>query len=118
MSKLDGKIALVAGCAGNVGEGVVRSFLKAGATVVVPSRSAEKLEQLRGYLGELATERFVPLAGEVGRLESAERLRDEILSKFGRLDAVVASLGGWWHGNLSSRASAGGNVAAVPRTAI
>lgn len=52
MAKLSGKIALIAGGTGGVGEGIVRAFLKEGATVVVPSRSSENLEQLRGYLGE------------------------------------------------------------------
>jgi NADP-dependent 3-hydroxy acid dehydrogenase YdfG len=57
MEKLDSKIALIAGGTGSVGEGIVRAFLKQGATVVVPSRTAERLEQLRGYLGELAKDR-------------------------------------------------------------
>jgi NAD(P)-dependent dehydrogenase (short-subunit alcohol dehydrogenase family) len=100
MGKLDGKITLIAGGAGNVGEGVVQVFLKEGATVVVPSRKSEPLEQLRELLGPLATDRFVPLVGNIGQLEGAEHLRDEILNKFGRLDAVVASLGGWWQGNV------------------
>lgn len=100
MGKLDGMIALIAGGTGNVGEGIVRAFLKEGATVMVPSRSEETLEQLRGLLGSLATEHFVPLVGHIGQIEGSERLRDEILNKFGRLDAVVASLGGSWDEGL------------------
>lgn len=100
MGKLDGKITLVAGGAGSVGEGIVRAFLKEGATVVVSARNTEKLEELRGLLGELATDRFVPLIGDFGQFDAAERLRDEILNKFGRLDAVVASLGGSWTGHV------------------
>lgn len=100
MGKLDGKIALIAGGTGNVGEGIVRAFLKGGAVVVVPSRSEEALEQLRGFLGPLATDHFVPLVGQIGQIEGAEHLRDEILNRFGRLDAVVASLGGSWNEGL------------------
>ncbi len=100
MSKLNGKITLVAGGAGYVGEGIVRALLKQGATVVVPARRTEKLEELRGFLGELASDRFIPIIGDFGQVESAERLRDEILNTFGRLDAVVASLGGNWTGNV------------------
>lgn len=99
MGRLDRKITLVAGGAGYVGEGIVRAFLKEGATVVVSARNAEKLEELRGLLGELASDRFVPITGDFGQFEAAERLRDEILNKFGRIDAVVASLGGGWKGN-------------------
>jgi len=43
MTKLTGKVALVAGGSGGVGEGIVRQLLTDGATVVVPSRSNEKL---------------------------------------------------------------------------
>lgn len=100
MTKLKNKIALILGGAGNVGEGIVRAYLKAGAIVVVPSRKAEKLEELRTYLGELAhPERFIPIVGEISEIDSAERIRDQLLKQFGQLDAVVASLGGWWSGN-------------------
>lgn len=98
MTTLNGKIAFIAGGAGNVGEGIVRSFLKAGATVITTSRKQEKLEELRGYLGDLANDNFVPIVGDLGDLESAEKLRTQILGKFNRLDAVVASIGGTWSG--------------------
>lgn len=99
MGKLEGKTALIAGGTGGVGEGIVQAFLNEGATVVVPSRTQEKLEQLRGYLG-LATERFIPIVGDMADTDSAESLRDRILEKVGRLDAVVASLNGRWNENI------------------
>lgn len=94
MTKLDGMITLIAGGAGNVGEGIVRVFLKEGATVIVPARSQDKLDQLWETLGDLASDRFIPLVGNIGQVEGAESIRDQILNRFGRLDAVVASLGG------------------------
>ena len=100
MNKLADKIVLIPGGAGNVGEGIVRSFLKAGAIVIVPSRKVEKLEELRTYLGDIATsDRFIPIVGEISQIHDAERIRDQILKQFGKLDVVVASLGGWWFGN-------------------
>jgi NAD(P)-dependent dehydrogenase (short-subunit alcohol dehydrogenase family) len=100
MNQLENKVALILGGAGNVGEGIVRAFLKAGAIVAVPSRKVEKLEELRTYLGELAQgDRFIPIVGEIGQIDSAESIRDQLLQQFGKLDAVVASLGGWWFGN-------------------
>ncbi|HYW18714.1 MAG TPA: SDR family oxidoreductase [Nodularia sp. (in: cyanobacteria)] len=100
MNQLENKVALIIGGAGNVGEGIVRAFLKAGAIVAVPSRQAEKLEELRSYLGKLAEgDRFIPIVGEIGQIDSAESIRDQLLKQFGQIDAVVASLGGWWFGN-------------------
>lgn len=98
---LDGKVALIPGGAGNVGEGLVRAFLRQGATVITTSRQPEKLDQLRGYLGDLASDRFVPLVGDLADFTSAEKLRDQILDKFQHLDAIVASLSGTWKDNLS-----------------
>lgn len=96
MGKLEGRIAVIAGGAGNVGEGVVRAFLAEGATVVVPSRRADRLDRLRADLAELATERLVTCVGDVGTAEAAEQLRADVLNRFGRLNVFVASLGGWW----------------------
>ncbi|MGL5795083.1 MAG: SDR family NAD(P)-dependent oxidoreductase [Waterburya sp.] len=99
MSKLDGKITFIPGGAGNVGEGLVRSFLKAGAIVITSSRKQQSLDRLRSNLEDLATERLIPVVGNLADFESAEKLRDRILTEFQRLDAVVASLGSTWHGN-------------------
>lgn len=100
MSKLDGKIVFIPGGTGNVGEGLVRSLLLQGATVIASSRQQKKLDELRGYLGDVATERFIPIVGDLADFANAEKLRDQILAQFQRLDAVVASLGSTWHGNL------------------
>lgn len=100
MNKLVGKIAFIAGGAGNVGEGIVRAFLREGATVITCSRKAEKLDRLRELLKETSTDKLITLIGDLGDLASAEQLRDEIIDKYKRLDAVVASLGGTWDRNV------------------
>lgn len=99
MGKLDGKIILIVGGAGNVGEGVVPVFLKEGATVIVPSRRQESLDKLSDFIGDLAGDKLKPMVANISTLEGAEKLRDEIISQFGRLDGVLASIGGWWTGN-------------------
>lgn len=96
MSKLEAKIVYIAGGAGNVGEGIVRGCLKAGATVITSSRSKDKLDRLRELLKGTPTEKLITIEGGLGDFENAEALRDKILDDFPRLDAVVASLGGTW----------------------
>lgn len=92
-------IAVIAGGTGTVGEGIVRAFLRSGAHVVVPSRSQQAIDRLCGYLAGEALQRLTSLVGNLGDVVDAERVRDEILARFGRIDAVVASLGGTWEGN-------------------
>lgn len=101
MGKLDGKIALIAGGTGGVGSGIVRGFLQEGATVVVPSRSPEKAEQLCEHLESFATERLVLITKDIGDSDGAKQIRDEILDRFRRLDAVVAALGMHWQQDLT-----------------
>jgi NAD(P)-dependent dehydrogenase (short-subunit alcohol dehydrogenase family) len=95
MGRLDGKISLILGGAGFVGEGIVRSFLEEGAFVIVPSRSQERLQGLRQMLGPAAGDRLVTVPANTGTPAGAEALRDQILQRMKRLDAVVASLGGF-----------------------
>lgn len=96
MSELSDKICVIAGGTGTVGEGLVRAFLRAGATVVVPSRDPERLAELSGWIDPALRGGLVPLTGDIGDPDDAVRLRDEILARHGRIDAVVASLGGTW----------------------
>jgi NAD(P)-dependent dehydrogenase (short-subunit alcohol dehydrogenase family) len=93
--RLKGRVVLVAGGTEGLGEGIVRELLRRGAIVVVPSPSAEDLEGLRDRLQTLPTEDLVTIFGDIGRPEEAERIRDVLLGRLGRLDAIVASLGRW-----------------------
>src|SRR5688500_15978066 len=86
---LDGKRVLVAGGTGNVGRHIVREVLTAGGSVVVPSRSPEKLETLAAVLEPELRRRLVPLAGDITSDADAPRPLEES----GELDGAVATLG-------------------------
>ena len=95
--RLKGTVALIAGGTEDVSKGIVRAFLQAGAVVVVPSSSAEQLERLREELHGFPVEDMVTIFGDVGRLDEAKRIREVMIGRVGRLDAIVASLGGLRH---------------------
>ena len=92
------KIVLVAGETGAAGEGLVRKFLAAGARVVVPSRSAENISKMRRRINDTPEKTrlggLLTLEQNIGTEDGAARVRDEILQRFGRLDAVIARDGG------------------------
>jgi short-subunit dehydrogenase len=90
------KTILVAGGAGEVGEGIVRQLLESGHQVVVQSRSDSKLTQLKQRLGEPELLRTV--AGDINDERETEALRKAIASDGYTLDAVVAAVGSWWSG--------------------
>jgi NAD(P)-dependent dehydrogenase (short-subunit alcohol dehydrogenase family) len=96
--RLDGKVAVVCGGTGEVGEGIVAGLLIAGARVAVPSRSGERLAVLADRLeaGGAPTERFVPLVGDVSEMpDGAHDVAEELTRLIGRPDIVVVALGGW-----------------------
>lgn len=96
------KQVLVAGGAGGVGEGIVRSLLARDYRVVVPSRSAAKLERLRRDVAArgLPAGNLVTFEAHIGAVEGAFEVRERIAREVGRIDALVPSLGGWWEGSL------------------
>jgi 3-oxoacyl-[acyl-carrier protein] reductase len=110
---LEGRAVLVAGGAGAIGEGIVGQLAEAGAQVVVPSRTQDRLVALESRVKAAAStalkRRFAgPVApirgyvGHVGEVEAAAVLRDTIIADLaetgGGLDAVVSLVGGWWSG--------------------
>lgn len=94
LQTLSGKRALVLGATGNVGHGVTSALLDAGATVVAPTRSAERAEALGQTFADRAIEAVV---GDVSDVAGAVALVRAIAER-GPIDHVVASLGPWWQG--------------------
>jgi NAD(P)-dependent dehydrogenase (short-subunit alcohol dehydrogenase family) len=88
---------VVAGGTGVAGETIVLALLRHGATVVVPSRSPERLARLR-EVADSADLRTV--VGRTDDLAAAMTLHERIIAEIGPIDGVVASLGGWWEGQL------------------
>lgn len=95
---LEGKLVVVAGATGNVGEGVTRAFLRSGARVIAPSRGRVRLDSLRGLLGGEATENLVGVVGDTGSFDGFRAVAERIEGEHGPVDHVVAALGTWWQG--------------------
>lgn len=95
---MENKLVVVPGGTGNVGEGVVRTLLEAGARVVVPSRSTERLEQLKSLIGPTLDANLFGIVGPYDTFEDADRLANSIPERLGQITDVVSLIGGWWSG--------------------
>jgi len=95
---LSGHRVLVPGGTGAVGGGVVRAFLTAGADVVVPTRSQQRMAEFRGVLGDAATDRLHLTVHDYTTFAGAEELAEQMATRLGGIDDVVAPIGGWWAG--------------------
>lgn len=97
MQSLNDSTVLVAGGTGNVAAFVVSALLERGATVAVPSRSEQKLRDLRDFLRprhvDAELDRLRVFAGDLSDEAQASELRQRIREEAGTPDAVLASLG-------------------------
>ena len=82
---LAGKVALVTGGSRGIGKGIAKAFADAGAQVMITSRKADACAEAAKEIGDRA--HFE--AGNIGRVEDAERVIGATLDKLGRLDVLV-----------------------------
>jgi NAD(P)-dependent dehydrogenase (short-subunit alcohol dehydrogenase family) len=87
MAVLDNKVALITGAKGGLGGFVTEAFLAAGATVAGVSRSIQQ--------SDFPNPRFAAIPAELSSGETARRLADEVVARFGRIDALVHLVGGF-----------------------
>ncbi|SFU20519.1 NAD(P)-dependent dehydrogenase, short-chain alcohol dehydrogenase family [Algoriphagus locisalis] len=83
-NELAGKIALVTGGTKGAGKAIAKRLSQAGATVIVTARNKPEPKVSGQYF----------ISADLSHPEGAEKVAKEVLSKFGRLDILINSLGG------------------------
>src|SRR6188474_1117795 len=83
---LDGRIALVTGAAGGIGQPLARAFVEAGMRVALCDTSGEGLLRLRDELG---ADRTIALPTDVSDPVSCSDSVNRTIAHFGRLDVLV-----------------------------
>ncbi|MEY4847314.1 MAG: hypothetical protein RLZZ36_427, partial [Pseudomonadota bacterium] len=94
--RLVGKVALITGAAGNIGEVIVRRYLEEGAAVVMAGRNRNKLEALRETLlssSGAAPEQLLALAFDASDAGQARQGVEAALAHYGRLDVLINNAG-------------------------
>ncbi len=84
---MKGKVVLVTGANGGLGSYITQAMLDAGATVVGVSR---KIQQ-----SDFNSSAFTALPAEISGAEGAKAAVDSLVARFGRLDVVVHTVGGF-----------------------
>ena len=91
-SSFEGKVVLVAGGTGAVGEAICELLCRQGATIAIVGRDKEKLEVCAK---RQADKRCLAIVGDITKPEDCERVAREVNDQFGRIDAVVNATGGF-----------------------
>ena len=89
---LSGRVAIVTGTSRGLGQYMARALAKAGADLVLTSRTRESLRAFEAEIKGLGR-RTVSLELDVRNLESIERMAAEAEKAFGRLDILVNNAG-------------------------
>lgn len=87
MKPLDGKVTLITGAKGGLGTFVTQAFLDAGARVIGVSRSIRQ--------DDFPHPDFLAMPAELTSGDHARRLAADVISRFGRIDALVHVMGGF-----------------------
>jgi NAD(P)-dependent dehydrogenase (short-subunit alcohol dehydrogenase family) len=91
---LDGKIIIVTGAGGNLGAATLVALARQGALLVAADRSAETLQRSLAATGDPA--RHLTVAGLDLSVDSGcAELTARALEKFGRIDGLAATVGGF-----------------------
>jgi len=90
--RLQGKVAIVTGARQGIGEGVALGLAKEGAAVVVVSRSISEDSEICQNL-KAAGAQYLSLAVDVGDRDQVQKMVDDTIAKFGRVDFLFNNAG-------------------------
>jgi NAD(P)-dependent dehydrogenase (short-subunit alcohol dehydrogenase family) len=88
MGILDGKAAMLTGTSSGIGRAIAVRFAREGASVVLASRTTAGDEETARLVREAGGEAVV-IPTDVSDPDQAQRVVDEALARFGRLDCAV-----------------------------
>jgi len=91
--RLDGKIAVVIGGAGGIGETLALGLSQYGAKVVVSSRNLERLKEVAKEIQAKTGGEVMAIPVDVTDEDTVASLVEKVLGKFGTVDILVNAMG-------------------------
>jgi 3-oxoacyl-[acyl-carrier protein] reductase len=91
---LKGKVALVTASSRGLGRAIAHRLAGEGAKVAVCSRDQARVEQTAQTIAEQTGAEAFPVVADVSRAESVNKLIDEVVGRWGRIDVLVCNAGG------------------------
>jgi NAD(P)-dependent dehydrogenase (short-subunit alcohol dehydrogenase family) len=94
MSDFSDRVVMVTGAAGNLGSAVAQAFEAGGAKLVLVDRAADRLPRLFPDLVDSA-HHFLATSVDLTNADAVETMVDETAKRFGRVDVLVNTVGGF-----------------------
>ncbi|HXA61647.1 MAG TPA: SDR family oxidoreductase [Streptosporangiaceae bacterium] len=92
MTAISGKVVAITGASSGIGEATARLLAERGAAVVLGARRTQRLDELAQGIRDRGGS-AITCAMDVARREDLERLVDQAVAEFGRLDVLVSNAG-------------------------
>ena len=92
MGVLDGKVAIVTGSNRGIGRGIARGFAREGASLALAARDAALLDDAAAEFRGLGAQ-VTAIPTDVTDEDAVNRLVDQTLARFGKLDVLVNNAG-------------------------
>ncbi len=89
---LGGKVAIVTGASRGLGQYFSRALARAGADVVITSRTLESLAQTKADIEAVGRKAF-PCVLDVRKLETIRPMVNQAMAQFGKIDILVNNAG-------------------------
>ena len=90
---LEGDVAIVTGAGRGIGEGIAKTYARAGASVVCAARRTEEIERVAGEIRDEGGQ-AIAVTTDVTDEAAVEALADAAIEAFGSLDIWVNNAGG------------------------
>jgi len=90
--RLKGKTAIITGATSGMGKGMAERFVSEGASVILSGRDEQRGRELEKHLVQQGG-RAVFVAGDITEISVNEKLVQEAINHFGKLDIVVTNAG-------------------------
>ncbi len=86
---LSGRVALVTGASRGIGSAIAEILAEHGAQVVLSSRKQADLDAEAERINALYPEKAVAIAAHAGKPEDLERLVQQVMERFSRIDILI-----------------------------
>jgi NAD(P)-dependent dehydrogenase (short-subunit alcohol dehydrogenase family) len=97
MMQFKDKVVMVTGASGNLGSAVTRAFAEAGARLALIDRHPEQLVEDFPQLVQ-KPDQFLAEDVDLTKQEAVTAVVEKIIAKFGRIDVLVHTVGGFFSG--------------------
>ena len=93
--QFEGKVVLITGASGGLGQAVTRRFAREGAKLVLVERNIERLNVLASQIVADHSSSIMTMAVDVSVPEAIDLLMAAAHERFGRIDILVHTVGGY-----------------------